>query len=562
MASEWFMRRNGEEDGPFSSEQLKAMARNGLITKEDLVWKEGMDDWRPAGESRRLFPRSARGSRHGSASTSRSRSSSGKSASAAMVELQPLSRLALPTDRRLRMALVGGAGLGLLLMLTFGILLLQSSGEPVGEDGPVPSDTPEPATAVSRTPPVPVRQDPARETPASDRTSTALDTPDLNEAANDGGRQPDGPLPDGLSKIATYELPREIGERTAAQATAFAFSPDNRFLAVGLDDGRLLLYDTVDGGPPKRTERAHPGGDRASPLSDRTTSISFSPSGNRVGWGTNFRHFAIVDMADSSLAWRSPVMAKGLRADLDPPQVALKDDDTILVATSSGIGELSTIDICRPLNGGTPWQGMGLDAVVGDAQITFVAKTGQGMTSRGPGRWPLRRTGASRLVAIGRDGRTGGMLIADASNSTVTIFELGGDTVTTRTEGLPTITGSGGRLVVRDRQSAMLAAASKLVVISGADGGLSVDLASPGPATMLAADADHRHVVVATADGQISLLAVGGQEKTMSSSIMHRWSVPGLTTTQAAISADGTRLALTGKGSVSLFQIGEKPADQ
>lgn len=40
--------RNGQQTGPFSIEQLKAMAASGELGPADLVWKEGMAGWEPA----------------------------------------------------------------------------------------------------------------------------------------------------------------------------------------------------------------------------------------------------------------------------------------------------------------------------------------------------------------------------------------------------------------------------------------------------------------------------------------------------------------------------------
>ena len=40
--------RNGQQTGPFSIDQLKAMAANGDLLPTDLVWKEGMAGWEPA----------------------------------------------------------------------------------------------------------------------------------------------------------------------------------------------------------------------------------------------------------------------------------------------------------------------------------------------------------------------------------------------------------------------------------------------------------------------------------------------------------------------------------
>ena len=40
--------RNGQQTGPFSIEQLKAMVERGELQPTDLVWKEGMSGWEPA----------------------------------------------------------------------------------------------------------------------------------------------------------------------------------------------------------------------------------------------------------------------------------------------------------------------------------------------------------------------------------------------------------------------------------------------------------------------------------------------------------------------------------
>lgn len=55
MASEWFYARDGQKHGPYSSPQLRAMAQSGELLRTDLIWKKGMADWRPAGETTQLF---------------------------------------------------------------------------------------------------------------------------------------------------------------------------------------------------------------------------------------------------------------------------------------------------------------------------------------------------------------------------------------------------------------------------------------------------------------------------------------------------------------------------
>jgi hypothetical protein len=46
----WYFVKDGAQQGPVSDEQLRSMARDGSLRGEDLVWQEGMPDWRPAME--------------------------------------------------------------------------------------------------------------------------------------------------------------------------------------------------------------------------------------------------------------------------------------------------------------------------------------------------------------------------------------------------------------------------------------------------------------------------------------------------------------------------------
>lgn len=57
MASQWFYARNGQRHGPVNSAQLTALAKSGQLLPADLIWKEGMTQWVPAGSSPQLFPR-------------------------------------------------------------------------------------------------------------------------------------------------------------------------------------------------------------------------------------------------------------------------------------------------------------------------------------------------------------------------------------------------------------------------------------------------------------------------------------------------------------------------
>ncbi|MBE7464254.1 MAG: DUF4339 domain-containing protein [Planctomycetes bacterium] len=50
MASPWFYSNGSEQYGPVSDEELKALVKNGILTRESLVWKEGMPAWTQVGQ--------------------------------------------------------------------------------------------------------------------------------------------------------------------------------------------------------------------------------------------------------------------------------------------------------------------------------------------------------------------------------------------------------------------------------------------------------------------------------------------------------------------------------
>jgi hypothetical protein len=52
----WHYSREGKKHGPVSSAELQGLARKGLLSPEDLVWKEGMEKWEKAGRLKGLFP--------------------------------------------------------------------------------------------------------------------------------------------------------------------------------------------------------------------------------------------------------------------------------------------------------------------------------------------------------------------------------------------------------------------------------------------------------------------------------------------------------------------------
>ena len=52
----WYYARGESEQGPISSAQIKALAATGALRRDDLVWKEGMENWLPASDIDELFP--------------------------------------------------------------------------------------------------------------------------------------------------------------------------------------------------------------------------------------------------------------------------------------------------------------------------------------------------------------------------------------------------------------------------------------------------------------------------------------------------------------------------
>ena len=55
----WFVMQGEEQLGPYTGVQLAEYAGNGSITRETLVWAEGMENWLPAAQIEGLFPAAA-----------------------------------------------------------------------------------------------------------------------------------------------------------------------------------------------------------------------------------------------------------------------------------------------------------------------------------------------------------------------------------------------------------------------------------------------------------------------------------------------------------------------
>jgi|GEM_PF-5809644 len=55
MTAEWHYSKDGQEHGPVSASDLKNLAKSGDLLPSDLIWKEGMAEWKPASNVKGLF---------------------------------------------------------------------------------------------------------------------------------------------------------------------------------------------------------------------------------------------------------------------------------------------------------------------------------------------------------------------------------------------------------------------------------------------------------------------------------------------------------------------------
>ncbi len=52
----WYYARDDQQFGPVTSVELKRLASASELSPDDLVWKEGMDEWAAASKVKGLFP--------------------------------------------------------------------------------------------------------------------------------------------------------------------------------------------------------------------------------------------------------------------------------------------------------------------------------------------------------------------------------------------------------------------------------------------------------------------------------------------------------------------------
>ena len=56
MPDKWYFGQNGMQKGPVALEALQEMAQRGEVRTQDLVWHEGLSDWKEAGSVAEIFP--------------------------------------------------------------------------------------------------------------------------------------------------------------------------------------------------------------------------------------------------------------------------------------------------------------------------------------------------------------------------------------------------------------------------------------------------------------------------------------------------------------------------
>jgi len=59
MPDEWHYSKGDQRLGPISTDELKAMASDGRLSPDDMIWKKGMPEWAPASSAKGLFPADA-----------------------------------------------------------------------------------------------------------------------------------------------------------------------------------------------------------------------------------------------------------------------------------------------------------------------------------------------------------------------------------------------------------------------------------------------------------------------------------------------------------------------
>lgn len=162
MAAQWFYRRAGAEHGPVSSGKIRRMVARGELESTDLLWKKGMEEWRPAGESATLFgrdeARAAKRQRSDPAGKARRRRKAGPVPSAAATPMAWIAR------RPVLMSLGIGVNAGLVISVVLvTVMFLFSRRAP--QDAAV--DAPAAKPVAAKPAPQPAAVEPAAPPPAA-----------------------------------------------------------------------------------------------------------------------------------------------------------------------------------------------------------------------------------------------------------------------------------------------------------------------------------------------------------------------------------------------------------
>jgi len=96
MATDWFYKSGDEPQGPFSSNQLRDLVKAGTITRTTLVRKNGMPDWKPAGQIEKLFVEKAATPPSADGSSLMEKAKAATKAAALATEKTKLSTVTLP----------------------------------------------------------------------------------------------------------------------------------------------------------------------------------------------------------------------------------------------------------------------------------------------------------------------------------------------------------------------------------------------------------------------------------------------------------------------------------
>ena len=98
MARQWFYTHDSEQQGPVSAAELKELAAAGKLSRQDLVWAEGMSEWKPAGRMKGLFTEDDAGSASASAAAATAASVSASASASAVTAATASARPALAQD--------------------------------------------------------------------------------------------------------------------------------------------------------------------------------------------------------------------------------------------------------------------------------------------------------------------------------------------------------------------------------------------------------------------------------------------------------------------------------